>query len=57
MDIILEQKISNVAKDEDDQKYDEIISENENDNFDVLLDAVEGRIIDADGNEEEEKRS
>ena len=69
LDRILEQKFSNVYKDEEDQKNDEVVSENKsdkkfkddrNDNFDILLDAVEERkSADEEDkmNEEEEKRS
>ena len=58
MDIIVEQKISNFATDEDEWKYHKLVYEKDkdNDNFDVLLDAVEGQIINAEGNEEEEIR-
>ena len=59
LDLIVEQKICNVATHEDERKNDKLVSEKgkDNDNFDVLLDAVEGRIFHAEGNEEEEIRA
>ena len=59
LDINVEQKIYNVATHEDERKNDKLVSEKgkDNDNFDVLLDVVEGQIFYAEGNEEEEIRA